>query len=342
MSNIFVYLFQILIFYFYLPIVLLAFILKFTKNQKTLPKPLLVFTSFGIGPGIISIIVYYLLFFLPKYSSCFYVIILLIIIFIITIITNSYIKESVYLIIGLVKNTNKIILILLFIILSFWQIIVFTIPILGHDTYEYANQGKIFFNNKQITYSKHQFDQNTNFYYVGRHGFAYPLVATTEKFFNDIFNINKDLLFKSISGYYWILIILLQYYILSKKNKTLAIISTITLVSSFGFTIMFAFFHLDTFRIFLLLLSIICCLFSLKNNNTINLILFGITSGISGNIHSIGVILSMILFLTYFLFSKEKINHKFKNLFIVFITFLIFGGIHYLFDIIWGTGWLLF
>lgn len=339
--NVLVYLFQILLFYLLTPIILLALILKITKTQKKSPITLYVFTSFGIGPALISIIIYYFLLLLPKQSSFFYIFSLLTIIFFITFVVKEYIKKSIYQIVDLIKNSNKIVLILIFTLSVAWQITLITIPILGHDTYEYANQGKIFFNNKQISYKKHQFDPSTNFYYVGRHGFAYSLIATTERFFNNFINIDGDWYFKSISGYYWILIILLQYYILSKKNKVLAAISTITLGTSFGFSIMFAFFHLDTFRIFLLLLSILYCLLSIKDNKQYNLIMFGITAGISGNIHSIGVILSIILFSTYFLFSREKFFYKIKQLLIVFAIFMIFGGLHYLLDTIWGTGWLI-
>lgn len=310
----------------------------FNKNFKD--KTLLLLTSLGISPIFTSLITYYLLLLIPHKTSIFYLLIIASFYLLIYLIKRKEIPETLKIIKNIFLSCNKYFLAVLLLLIIVWQFTIITIPILGHDTFEYATQGKIFFTNKFIIYQERQFDSTTNFFYVGLHGFGYPLFGTTERFFNDIFSAQKDYYFRSISGYYWILIVLLQYYLLSKKNKILAILATITLITSFGFTIMFAFYHLDTLRIYLLMLSTIYLLKSIDSDNNFNLVLFGIAAGLSAFSHSLNCILSSIQILTFFIFQK-KFGLKFIKTAYIILFFAAFGGIHYLLDTIGGTGWIL-
>lgn len=334
-TNIFVYFFQLILTNIVLSIILFSLF----KRENSYKDIINLFVCFGISPPLTSLIIYYLLLFFPKNSSLFYILIIISIYTLLLFIARKKIIKTLFFIKKKLFSLNRLLLSIIFLLIFAWQVTVLKIPILGHDTFEYANQGKIFFANKSITYNKHQFDKNSNFYYVGRHGFIYPLFNTTERFVNDLFRTDKDFYFKSISGYYWILIVLLQFYLLSRVNKKLAILSTLTLVTAYGYAIMFAFFHLDTIRIFLLMLSIIFCLESIDNKNLNTLILFGITAGLASNIHSMGAFFSLILIFVFFVFQKNW-KHKIFKSFFVLIIILIFGGLHYLLDSFIGTGWI--
>jgi len=310
----------------------------FNKNSKD--KVLLLLTSLGISPIITSLITFYLLLLLPHKTSIFYILFIVSFYLLLFLIKRKEIPETLKIIKNIILSCNKYFLAILLMLIIVWQFTIIKIPILGHDTFEYATQGKIFFTNKIITYKEQPFDSITNFFYKGLHGYGYPLFNTIERFFNDIFSLHqRDYFFKSISGYYWILIVLLQYYLLSKKNKILAILSTITLISSFGFTIMFAFYHLDTLRIFLLMLSTIYLLKSIDSSNNFCLALFGITAGLSAFSHSINCLLNIIQIFTFFLFQKHFKQKLYKTIFII-VLFILFGGIHYILDTFLGAGWI--
>lgn len=331
-----VYLFQL----FFVNGIFALLIFTVLNNKNTKDKVILLFASLGISPIFTSLVIYYLLLLIPHKTSLFYLLIITGFYLLIYLIKFKEISSAIKTIKNIILNIDKYLLSIILLFIVVWQIIIVTIPILSHDTFEYATQGKIFFINKSIIYQERQFDSATNFFYVGLHGFGYPLFGTVERFFNDIFLTQKDYYLRSISGYYWILIVLLQYYLLSKKNKILAILATITLITSFGFTIMFAFYHLDTLRIFLLMLSTIYLLKSIDSNNNLNLVLFGITTGLSAFSHSLNCIIGLIQILTFLIFQKYFKQKIYKTIYIT-ILFILFGGIHYILDTFWGTGWII-
>lgn len=315
-------------------------------NKKNLCSNLEIFLySLGLGPVITSLLLYYLFLIIPGKSSIFYIIFILIFYLIIFLVGKSSIKK----IIGELKKIKinsvrkKIVLffsIFLFLsILIIWSYSIIRIPILGHDILTYGSQAKVFYDTKTIEYKTFIFDSKSNFFYLGSHGYSYILLGTWEKMLDGVFRINKDFYFRSITGYYWLLIVALELFWLYKKRKNWAF-GTLVLILIPGFFLMSADYHIDTFRIFFLIVSLIFLLYSVNKFNYFYLTLFGIFGGLMVNAHTIGVIALAIYVLAFFIFSNGSFIKRIKRSSIILVLALVFGGIHYYLDIFYGTGWI--
>jgi hypothetical protein len=216
------------------------------------------------------------------------------------------------------------------------------IPIMGHDMLEYAIQAKHFGKHKIIEYVSNRFHTENNFYYVGLHGFSFPLLGTWEYIFNETMGFYfNDFYLKSITSYYALLILLIQFYWVKKTSFLLAVFSNIMLFLTYGFYITIYEYHIDTFRIFMTISSFITLAYAVENSkDKFAIILFGILCGAQAFIHSFGVFISVFMVLSFFVFSKEKWLYKIKKSLAITSIILLMGGIHYIVDVFFGTGWI--
>jgi hypothetical protein len=235
---------------------------------------------------------------------------------------------------------NVIVLLSAVILIIHWMFNTWRLPIYGHDMVQYAIQGKIFAQDKKIEYKPNLFDEKSYFSYRARHGFSFPLLLTWEHFVGGILGVKQDYYFRSIPGYYWILVVSLVYIWLAKKNKLLSFMWTAIMVLAPGFLRLSISHNIDTFRIFFLSISFIFSLYLVKNGGWKDLILFGIYGGIAMNAHSIGVFLISIFYTVVLIIMRESFKNKILKALILGILLLSFGGLHYLQDIFFGTGWI--
>lgn len=212
------------------------------------------------------------------------------------------------------------------------------------DYIEYGVQGKIFYLSKSIKYRSELYDPVSGFYFVGLHGYAFPLYKTLNLFFNNLFRLNSDLIFKAISSLYSCFIIFSLYTGLKSFDEKKAWMPVLLLVLSPGFLVVSLRFHIDTYRLFFTLISFLLFYISvLKPDNKYLLSLFGLILGFNSFAHSIGFIISVISLMVFcvFVFCKKDMQLSKVTACIVPISlFLLSGGLHYLLDIVIGTGWI--
>lgn len=237
---------------------------------------------------------------------------------------------------------RSIIIILFTIFLLSWLYYTSTKIWYEHDKFEYAVQGKIFYEQKIIHYDLHRYDKNSGFYYVGLHGFSYLLLSTLERMTNSILD-SGDYFFRSIDYIYGILVLLIFFiYSYEKTNLAYAFIITLSLLYTIGFFEILTRYYIDDFKIFFIISTIyllVYCFTYLKDKNCLNI--FALFLGAQSNAHSIGFILAGILLFSLFLFLPFTFKERIKIVFYLFILMIFYGGLHYLLDIIWGTRWVL-
>lgn len=337
--NVFIYLF--LVFFSYL---LPAFVLyqllrrEFDKQDRLnsfFDKTNLIIISIGISLPITTLILYYGLWILPKNSELFYFLLFLII-YSIIFISSRFNSSNIHL---NFKKNAKIILSLA--IIFFIHVYYITHKqITEHDYLEYGILGKIFYNQMYIDYKPYFFQESSYFHFVGLHGYFFPLVLTWEKLLGNFLGVDTDYLFRGVSSIYFILTIFLFYNLLHKIiGKWNALLSLIILIFTYGYFLIALRFHIDTTRIFFFALSVLVLVELLKQKSTALMLLTGAILGVSAFAHSLGIFLAVIFIFTYLLVSKNKLR-AFYDVSIILCVFMIFGGLHYLVDVISGTGWI--
>lgn len=343
---------------------LFSSLIRYSSKSKS---ELLIY-SLGLGPAITSLLIYFLLVLIPGQGDLFYFLVILAVFSSLALYNRKYWKE-------ILKYSDKLknrvrsfwkisfkkeqlqkawtfqnnlipvrLVCLLFVFTGFLTMLYSTVvtPIIGHDLLEYAIQSDIFYLSKSIDYSPHRFDPNSGFYYVGLHGFSFPLLSTWESIFDGVFTSTySDLYFKSLTGYYTTLTMLLAFIWLRKVNSLLSIFSSFALISSYGFFVQAMSFHLDTYRIFMFSCAFIFTLYTIEKVGWFNLICMGVFTGLSAFTHSLGVFLAVFACFTLFVMLKNvTLLERFKYLVLVVLIILLFGGVHYVLDIVNGTGWI--
>lgn len=354
--------------YLYFSLSINALILKFDKD-KIIEKPLALIFSLALAPFITSLLLHYLLCFFPNQSAIFYVSVVIAFFTLLLLISKGFIKIVLKYILSKFKMTDKntrkesllvdnkyftiyqkdrIILfsnfVLLFVTLVacfFWiKQILFT-PITGHDMLEYAIQAKHFAREKLITYVPYRYHIENNFFYVGLHGFSFPLIGTWEYLFSEIFGVSEnDYLMKSITGYYSFLIFAIIYVLIKKYNTFIALAAILLLFSNYGLFITIFSYHIDSYRIFMILAAFTGLALAIKFPSNITLFIFGINAAAQAYIHSLGVFIALFLSFAFLIYFPGSIAQKVKQCFLLFIIIMLFGGMHYIIDVFWGTGWI--
>lgn len=222
----------------------------------------------------------------------------------------------------------------------YWVIFAVVNPVAEHDYFEYAIQGKIFFRDAAIAYVPFRYDTLTGFCYVGLHGFLLPLFATLDHFQRFFTGFEPDYFFRSVTGFYWAMILLFQYHVFKNTNEKLAAWSNLVLMLTYGFYLSFITYHIDCTRIFLLIVSLWFMVELLRRPGRKTALLFGALAGLTAFVHSLGVFLVVFELAVVFLFLKQNWLNRVRLLTQCLIMVLLFGGIHYLIDTFYGTGWI--
>lgn len=300
----------------------------------------------GLGGGLYlnTLVLYYYLYFFCNWEWCWYWLILA---GVYTFLVYKA-KDAIGLLLTHVTKkiirVDKKILIAGLVILAFffvgWSYYISTKSITEHDTLEYAVQGNIFYKNRCIRYVQHRYDNSSGFYYVGLHGFSFPLLGTFENITNEYFN-SDNLFFRSINSIYGILIVLLVYFIgWEFTDKKYAVLICASMLLNYGFFETIMKYHLDNYRVFFFLLGVYLMYDILKESDKRILVVWSMVLGAQSNIHSLGFMLAIIELIVVFLFMDEIFTIKLKRVSLSGIIMLLSGGLHYVLDIFMGTGWI--
>lgn len=212
----------------------------------------------------------------------------------------------------------------------------------GHDFLEYMVQGGYIFDNKEIAYTTHVYNPQTGFYYVGLHGWSFPLQFTLGRLVDDVVGVfGYGLYFQSLTLWYGLVILTLVYAMLKQHLDTLYALAAVwILIFAKGFLIAISYSHIDSYRIFFFSLSILLTLEMIHKPQAKMVPLLAFVAGISAFSHSLGVLVSIILAVTLCLFLEKKWVTRLKYAFSFALLTLLFGGVHYLLDVFYGTGWI--
>jgi len=210
----------------------------------------------------------------------------------------------------------------------------------GHDALIYGNFGKLYYQQKQITYSRRMEAAPNGFLFIGSQKPAFSLLFTWELMLNSTYinrTIHFDAYFRSISGYYGLLIVAIVFLWLYRKNRYLPIIALFLLMSGLSFFITILDHHLDSYRIFFLLVSWIWLGYAIKKRDSFSFYLFALFSGFAAFTHLIGLVSAIINLAAFFLFYESSIKVRFIRSIVFVFIIIAAGGIHYIFEATMGS-----
>ena len=330
--------------------------MRFNIKNEFDNKELLLY-SLGLGPFFTVLIIYYSFLLIPSRSSLFYLTMVGLIYLVITIFGKNHFKP---LLISLYNGLKKLVMIkgdkykqishILFLLMIFIPITVYLIvylmqilprPLMRHDMLNYGITGKMLFEAKSLgPVWINDFAQNGYLYKI-LHAPSFALMMTWEQMINSLFHVDSDIYFRSIGAYYGLLILSIQFYWVSKQNKWLAVFSSFALLTGYDFLSLFIRNHIDSYRIYMFVISLIFMAYSLKYKDNLSLFLFGMSCGFSAFAHRIGIVIACINCFVFFITMDDKLKSRVIKTGVVVMLMLSFGGSHYLLDFIFGQGqWL--
>lgn len=311
--------------------------------------------SLGIGPVLTSLLLYYLFLLLPHQPAFFYfctVLFFYTCFFILGIkyyrvpnkeekAGNGWQRERKNSWKGIFCFYNLTIGLVFVFLITLCIFNVFLIPLNGNDILEYANLGNILFAEKSLA-------SIFSFNYSGRNGFvnlsyhapSFPLLQTWQNTINEFFKIKYDFYFRSLSPYYGLLILMIQSYWFSKISRGVALLGLLSFLSSSYFFASLFYAHLDTYRIYFLVVMWIWMGYSIRTNSRFPIVMFGLFAGFAAFAHSIGVFIVAISYILLIVFTKDLWDKKIVNALLAMGLILICGGVYYLIDAFWGKGWI--
>lgn len=321
---------------------------KLFNKTESISKALILTLGIGFAPFWIATMLYYLFLLVPGNADIIYLILVYGSLIGMAIYAKSGIADLLFYIKFKLKFWFKTYLwltlasiVMLMMFCVGWSYYITSKLLTEHDALEYAVQGKVFYSTKLIAYSAHRVDALSGFYYVGLHGFSFPLQATNERLLNGLLNANNDFLFRSFNSIYGILILVGMAIFGFKRNGLwFSLLFVFGLLISYGFFETIMKYHIDNFRIFFFLASIFLALNYLKKGEFHLLILATIFIAAQANAHSLGCLLAIVFLGILFIFAKTPLLLRIKQFGIVAGVFLVFGGLHYLLDVMIGTGWI--
>ncbi|MCP5109175.1 MAG: hypothetical protein GY950_37690 [bacterium] len=316
-------------------------------KTKTCSNLELMLYSLGLGPVFTVLILYFLLMVLRGHSDFFYLAAVTVIYLVLAVLG----RKSVRPLVQEVKEKSipilyfSFLLILLAAFIFLFMSNTLQLPIEGHDTLIHGNIGKMYYQEKAVTYSETIHNKQGGFYFTGSPKPAFSLLLTWEMIVNGCFSgpegphVGFDIYFRSISAYYGLLILLTAFLWLYRKNRYLALLGIVVLFSGLKFFLMFTGYHLDSYRMFFLILSWIFLAYSLKQKTRLSFFLLGVFSGFAAFIHLIGVVAAAANCLAFFIFLEKPFKERLLKTLALCLAVLLSGGIHYILDIVWGAKW---
>ncbi len=312
--------------------------------KKTENKLFLYFSSIGLSLYLLTWFLNIIWVFDVRWGDIYYLNLLLIFMLLFFVVSLKNYHSFFHDLRGSLPKVNKLVLLSMFLLglLFFigWSYYIYKKNITEHDTLEYAVQGTIFFRDKCITFGPVRYDKESFFYYVGLHGFSFPLIRTFEMLTNQWLD-SGDLFFRSVNSIYGGLILMLVFAYFSQITSIrYSILIVVLFLLNYGFFETIMKYHIDNYRVFFLMASVGLMSGLLKNYDNRLASVWGIFLGAQSNIHSLGFMVAMIQLFVFFICSGQVFRQKFISVFYVFLVMMVLGGWHYIVDVFWGTGWI--
>ena len=317
----------------------------------------LILYSLGLGPVFTVLLLYYFLLFIPGHAHLFYIISVLAIYGVISIFSikgfhilgvqlKKWVKTSAasWKSMGTKEKFKRagywtFLLVLLagFLILYLGNTL--QTPLEHHDALIYGNLGKMYYQQKQVTYSRVMRPAQNGFYFQGSQRPSFSLLLTWEMMLNNKQTNQSpgfDLYFRSMSGYYGILFLGIYFFWLYRKNRYLALLGLLVVFSGLRFFLMLVNYHLDAYRMFFLVISWIWLAYTIKRKDGFSLFLFGVFSGFTAFTHLIGLVVAVFNVLALFIFYEGSLKARIFKVAAVVLLIAALGNIHYLMDVLFG------
>jgi len=213
-------------------------------------------------------------------------------------------------------------------------------PLVDHDILEYGTQGRIFLRDMAVHYEKHHFDAVTGFYYVGLHGFSFPLLFTWEGMVRGLLGDGGDAWVRFLTPYYALLLVSFVWATLRRFDVWVAVWASGAFALTIGFLYLNTIYHVDPMRLFLFTASFALFLNVVRAPSLPVIGCWGFVLGAHAMVHSLGMILAPFMLAGAWLFMPGTFGKRTVSLVLATAVFMVAGGIHYVLDILIGTGWL--
>jgi hypothetical protein len=237
--------------------------------------------------------------------------------------------------------SDRIFYLFMFVLVVYGFGFVMFLPVTDHDALIYASQGKIFYQDLSIGYGPLRFDEASAYQYIGMHGFGFPLQLTWERLWQGSIGGSGDFYFRSLNYYYLLLLLVLPYYWLRKLDIRCGLLAILLLFLTQVFMDKTIHYSLDTYRLFFVVVMTIFMLKTVNTGSWLAVIGFGVFSGLAANAHSFGMILFPVAAGAAFLFMQGNVlKERVPKIAAVGAICLLCGGLHYVIDVLWGTGWI--
>lgn len=341
-------------------------LMRWNKTQKVSNTELLLYAA-GMGPAAATLLLYYLLWLLPGQADVFYVGSISFL-FVALIAWNKKLLGTAFANVrgvlkhmgrslnepfgsegehGLIEDVKRFVFsdrtfFLFFILLAVWSIgLTIAKPLNSHDMLIYASQGKVFYQDKLISYGPVRWDEASNYLYIGLHAFSFPLQTTWDLLWNGVFGTKGDWYTRSLNFHYLLLLFSMAYYHLRKVDVRLALLAVFVLVFTKISLDKIMYYSLDTYRLFFFTAMVFLLLKAVKHNDWSSTIGMGIMGGFAAGAHSFGVIVLPIVGFAFLVcLPGHLIKDRLPKVGVVALLFLLTGALHYIIDILWGTGWI--
>ncbi|MDP2910032.1 MAG: hypothetical protein Q8N69_03095, partial [bacterium] len=264
-------------------IILTAFMKLDRENMHSLPE--LMIYSLGFGPIGTSLLLYYLLLIVPHQSDLFYVLAVIVVYLFLFLLGRKNWSRALAEIVTMAtkikanyKTLNQLARMesiavtgILLIALSIFFYVYFgytlRLPLDESDALKYGEMGKICYQEKSLDYRWVRNDPETGFAPDFNSAPSFALLLTWEKMTGALFSSYQDIYFKSIGAYYALLILGILIFWLSKRNKLLAFLGVFAYLSGLYFFATLFEQHLDSYRIFFVIISWIWLAYAIDKND---------------------------------------------------------------------------
>lgn len=337
---------------------LIGAVLLTLDRQKRFQSGELLLYSLGLGPVFTSLTLYYLFALFPRQSDLFYITIILIVYLFLGFIGRRALINGMRRLFD--RNTEfpivsqavkpwphylailrRAALVLIgLIIFGFFVRYVQAVQLNDHDLLGYGVMGKILYSAKALDPIWINNYAANGFLHEAKHPPAVSLLLTWEKMVAGLFSADTDIYFRSVNGAYAFLILGVVYFVLAKESRLLAWLAIGTLLSSLVFFFCLFTYHLDSCRIFLLILSWIFLAYSVQRGDRFSVVLFGVTSGLATFIHALNMAVVAINLVVFVLFLNARLVQRIAKTALAGGLILLFGALHYLLELLIGRGWI--
>jgi hypothetical protein len=331
---------------------------RFNRSSDLSPAEIILYSA-GTGPILASLLLYYSLLLVPHQPDAVYLAMVILSVSVLAIIGRGSLasmaavfsqwRRSGWQSFKSAPANRKTGIVLFWLLLIFllsgylWMYGNHTLhtPLEGHDVLQYAVMGKVFHQEKAIEFHGYRPYEKTGFYSRNSHAPSFSLLATWERLLNGVWGVNQDLYFKSTGAFYGLCIVLVFLFHLARRSRWLALLGLLTLFSGLGFFLTLVTFHLDSFRMFFLLVSWILLAKSVMKRSRYLVVVMAVFSGFAAFAHSLGAIVAGLNVLALMIFHEGDWKEKLGLGSLAAAIILACGGIHYVIDTFWGTGWIL-